>query len=125
MKKNQEIKELYNTFVKHVNNLDSELQEHLKKIKLDNKEFILHEKKKLLVEISKGENLDYKFLKKKYLSILTENNIDSDSDNDSPVLNKIIINDTDYYYENKENGNIYNMNTEIIGKFINKQFIFN
>jgi hypothetical protein len=125
MKKNQEIKELYNTFVKHVNNLDSELQEHLKKIKLDNKDLILHEKKKLLAEISKGENLNYKLLKKKYLSILPENNIESDSDNESPVLNKTIINDIDYYYENKENGNIYNMNTEIVGSFINKKFIIN
>ena len=35
------------------------------------------------------------------------------------ILDKIIINDINYYYENKENGHIYDSKSKIVGEFKN------
>ena len=124
MKKIQETKHLYTTFVNNINKLDAELQEHIKKIKNEHKENIISEKKKLLIDIAKGENLDYNKLKKKYFIKNSDNEkICSDSDNDSELLNKVVLNDIDYYYENKKDGIIYNTNSEEVGIYKNNEFI--
>ena len=126
MKKSQETKHLYSTFVTNINKLDAELQEHIKKIKIEHKENLLSEKKKLLIDIAKNENLDYNKLKKKYLLKNSDNEkICSDSENESELLNKIILNDIDYYYENKNDGIIYNTNSEEVGIYKNNKFILN
>jgi hypothetical protein len=36
------------------------------------------------------------------------------------ILDKIIINNINYYYENKENGNIYDSSSNIVGEYKNK-----
>jgi hypothetical protein len=126
MKQNQETRNLYSTFVSNINKLDAELQEHIKKIKIEHKENLNSEKKKLLIDIAKGENLDYNKLKKLYLIKNSDNEkLCSDSDNESELLNKIVLNDIDYYYENKNDGKIYNTNSEEVGVYKNNQFILN
>jgi len=119
MNKSQEIKNLYSNFVSDMNNADAKLKNNLKKINKYYKDVLLSEKKKLLLEISNGENLNYNLLKHKYLNL--ENN-NSDCENEI-LLNKTSINSIDYYYENKDNGNIYDKNSKKVGIFIDGKFI--
>ncbi len=144
---------------------------------------------KLISNIAKGENLDIKMLKDKYLKTLdekkikvienkdkilnnseenqddntdnhtdnhtdnntdnhTDNNTDNNTDNhtdnntdnntDSPNIelnidtnneeiffDKIVIDGINYYYENKEDGRIYNSSSKIVGSYKKNKFIFN
>jgi hypothetical protein len=92
--------------------------------------------KKLLKNIAEGENLDYEMLKEKYLkssskeiSDVNNTNIIDDQttiDESSEIIfDKIIIDNTNYYYENKENGKIYDSSSNIVGIYKNKKFILN
>jgi hypothetical protein len=98
---------------------------------------------KLLKKIAEGEKLDYEILKEKYLKSsttkivesigqaepvgLTEENemvvYDNTDELSEIIFDKIIINDNNYYYENKENGKIYDSSSNIVGVFKNKNFI--
>ena len=102
---------------------------------------------KLLKRIAEGENLDYEMLKEKYLKSsttkivelsrlvdpvgpvgLTEENemvvYDNDTDELSEIIfDKIIINEKNYYYENKENGKIFDSSSNIVGVYKSKKFI--
>ena len=40
------------------------------------------------------------------------------------VLDQVTLEGEVYYYENKEDGLIYNSNSETVGKYKNGQFIF-
>ncbi len=94
---------------------------------------------KLLEEIAKGEKLNLEMLKEKYLNKLSEADTNEEApiqvseikteENDNSyeeiIFDKIVINGTDYYYENKENGKIYNASSNIVGTFKNKKFILN
>lgn len=103
---------------------------------------------KLLENIAIGENLDLKMLKEKYLNsskeetnvvseevIITpifsnitsseEQNDNSSENNDEIILDKITLNNKDYYYENKQLGRIYNSSSKIVGEYKdNKFYIF-
>jgi hypothetical protein len=92
--------------------------------------------KTLLKKIAEGENLDYEMLKEKYLkssskeiSDVNNTNIIDDQttiDESSEIIfDKIIIDNTNYYYENKENGKIYDSSSNIVGIYKNKKFILN
>ncbi len=43
-----------------------------------------------------------------------------DINNDEIILDKITINNINYYYENKENGRIFDVNSKIVGEYKNK-----
>jgi hypothetical protein len=78
---------------------------------------------KLIENISKGEKLDLQMLKSKYL-----NNEDIDLEpivetDDEHLLDKIIINDSEYFYENKSDGKVYNNKSQIVGTFKNNKVI--
>jgi hypothetical protein len=55
-----------------------------------------------LKKISEGENLDYEYLKSKYLY-------------NKKILEKYTDNNSSYYYENEENGKVYDYNSKIVG----------
>ncbi len=93
----------------------------------------------LLKKIADGENLDLEKLKKKYLSspqivediesnnILTETSTEELTlvpSDEEVILDKIIIDNNNFYYENKENGKVYNESLKIIGQYKNKELIF-
>ena len=119
----------------------------------------------MLEEIAKGENLDIKILKNKYLKSTSKLKVESvehkqddededeeqedteynniqveyelqvdlkqqilndknDSDTDDIIFDKIIIDGLNYYYENKENGKIYDTLSNIVGIYKDKQFTF-
>ena len=90
----------------------------------------------LLKKIAEGEDLDYETLKNKYLKTETktlfdevfekqEQEISTEDTNVSEeiILDKIIINGNNYYYENKENGKIYDASSKIVGNYKNKEFM--
>ena len=68
---------------------------------------------KLLLDICKGENLDFNYLKEKYCKNKNKNT-------DKIILEKIIYNDLTYYYENKENGNVYDNSSNVVGYYNGK-----
>ena len=41
------------------------------------------------------------------------------------LLDAVVINTVTYYYQPKENGNIYNNKSEIVGRYNNGKFLFN
>jgi hypothetical protein len=61
------------------------------------------------------------------MELNTETYIETNKDNilEEIIFDKIIIDDINYYYENKEDGRIYNSSSNIVGFYKNKKFIFN
>ena len=130
MTKLKEIKQLHNIFIEHVNELDVQLQLQLKKIKQEYNNNLIDEKIKLLSIVCQGENLDFNNMKKKYLKSKDLNNNSINELNteiciEEDLLDKIEINNIEYYYENKENGTVYDINLNIVGIFINNEVKFN
>ena len=106
---------------------------------------------KLIENIAKGENLDINILKEKYLKTLDENEnekeeqshieIKTQNETESEVeidiknsetytfeeiiFDKIVIDGTNYYYENKDNGRIFDSSSKIVGIYKNKMFVIN
>ena len=107
---------------------------------------------KLIKNIAKGENLDVEMLKEKYLNTLnqevevkieinkeheTEIILDTELDNEyvsqsnetksceEIIFDKVVIDGTNYYYENKDNGRIYDSSSKIVGIYKNNLFLIN
>lgn len=78
-------------------------QKKIKKIKEEHTKEI----KDLLKKIADNEQLEYDYLINKYL-----NNLDNDN-----ILEEIEIDEQSYYYENKENGKVYNSESKLVGTF--------
>ncbi len=136
LKYSKKIKNETQTFIQLIDNLCSKL----------NKEYSKN-MNKLLENIAKGENLDINMLRNKYLNTFNNEttkeedndvNIESDNNEDTEtnvssninsfeeiIFDKIILNGSDYYYENKENGRIYNNKSKIVGIYKNNEFILN
>jgi len=130
MAKLKEIKNLHNLFIEHINELDTQLQLQYKKIKQEYNNNIIEEKIKLLLLVCEGENLDFNTIKNKYIkskdlnnSTLHNSNIENNINEE--LLDKIEINNIEYYYENKENGIIYDKLLNIVGIFNNNEFKLN
>ena len=95
----------------------------------------------LLKKIAAGEDLDYETLKEKYLvsehtvekketktlfdEVFEKQELSTEDTNvsDEIILDKIIIDGTNYYYENKDNGKIYDNSSKIVGYYKNKEFM--
>ena len=127
MKKINELVELSQL----VDTFNTNIQIQVKKIKEEHKKNILDERNKLLLAISINEGLDYEKLKLQYLKpkdiILINNELINTAKIiiDEEILNKIIIDTEIYYYEPKENGNVFNQKSVCCGKFINDKVILN
>ena len=131
MKKHHEIKTMYNIFVDSMNELDVKLQDQVKKIKQEQNNLIIEEKIKLLQLICINEGLDFDSIKYKYIKqkdlekVLIPSNIIIPPIIDENILIKTNINDCVYYYEQKENSNVYNSESNIVGVFKNNSIEFN
>ena len=122
MSKFKEIKNLHNILVEYTNDIEFQLHIQLKKIKQEYNNILFNEKIKLLVEICNGENLDidtikYKYINSKDLIKYKNNNIINDLIFDDELLDKIEIDNIEYYYEKKENGKVYDLKSNIVGVF--------
>ena len=130
MTKLKEIKNLNNLLNNHITELDGLLQIQIKKIKNEYMNNLIDEKIKLVFEICQGENLDFEQIKNKYFKsrdlykyTTIDTNIEIKPDED--LLDKILIDDKEYYYENKESGTVYDIDSNIVGLFKQGQIILN
>jgi hypothetical protein len=100
---------------------------HIEKIKKEHQKVLIQKMSQLISDIANNEDLNEVYLREKYLNIKekeikvkkekTENLSEED------LLDHTFINEEQYFYENKENGNIFNCNSEIIGKYKNGEFV--
>jgi hypothetical protein len=131
MRKLKELKGIHNIFVESITELDSKIQQHLKKIKLEYQRNVAEEKIKLLLAVCNGEDLDFDSIKNKYLKSKELNNVseeDSLKNNiieEEELLDKINIGNKQYYYEAKEKGIVYDSHSKPVGIFKNGKIFLN
>jgi hypothetical protein len=130
MNKLKEVKKFHDIFVDSINELDNNLKIQLKQIKIESQQNITQERILLLHAICDGENLDFNILKSKYLKPkelvqISEEIIVEPLIIDEALLSKIEIDNIKYYYEEKENGNVYNMSSKLVGIYKNNQILIN
>ena len=129
MKKLKELKQIHNIFVDSVTELDAKMQLQMKKIKQEYQQNVTEEKIRLLVAICNGEGLNFDTIKNKYLKSKELTQVNATKKEVEPVvteeemLDKIEINGTQYYYEPKEKGIIYNSSSKPVGIYKNGEFI--
>lgn len=124
-----------NTLETSMSKVFSDYKEHINEycIKL-NKEYVQN-LNKLIENIALGENLDVKMLKKKYIkgelidTLLPSESVSISeilltSNESNEILDKIVINAEEYYYEKKEDGNVYNKSLILVGKYKNNVITF-
>jgi len=130
MRKLKELKEIHNIFVESITDLDNKIQLQMRKIKLEYQKNISEEKVKLLIEVCNGENLNFNIIKKKYLKSkeceeISEVNLSKENNIEEELLDKIIFNQKQYYYEAKEKGLVYDLNSKLVGIFKNGKIFLN
>ena len=126
IKKLKSLTELDSNFVDSITELHNKMQSNYTELLIEHNNRISEEKVNLLMKICEGEKLDLnKF--KKYLTpndlkfiIEKPSNVIINNDN---ILNKIIIDKNEYYYEARENGNVYNNKSKLVGKYVNNKII--
>jgi hypothetical protein len=97
------------------------------KIKKDYKKILQEEKSKLIALIAEGEDLDETILRDKYLN-KTKKKISKKEVSETikeTIFDKTNIDGIEYWYEPKEDGNVYNIESKVVGTFkSNKISIF-
>jgi hypothetical protein len=116
------IKKLYPKINSYLGEIDSELKESIKEIKKEYNTMLIEEKVKLLKTICDNENLDFnkmkKYLSEKEIKSIKNIHIMAESKNEV-LLDTINIDNNVYFYENRENGKIYDIESKIKGNIIN------
>jgi len=85
-----------------------------------NKEY-LKNMNTLIEDIAIGENLDPELLKNKYLN---KKNVKEDIPENDIILDKIEFEGKYYFVEPGEDGTVYNENSIVVGKMVNKSVVF-
>lgn len=130
MRKLKGLKDLQTDFVDIINHLDDKIQSDLLDIKKEYQNNITEEKIKLLIAVCNGEGLDFNKIKVKYLKAkeLLQTNFDTPVEKDSIIeedlLDKIIFEGKEYYYEQKEKGIVYDIDSKPVGIYAEGQIIF-
>jgi hypothetical protein len=131
MRKLKELKGIHGIFVDSITDLDSKIQQQLKKIKLEYQQNVSEEKVRLLLTICNGEGLDFDKIKNKYLKskelsyISKEETFKENEIEEEELLDKIEINGKQFYYEAKEKGLVYDLNSKSVGVFKNGKVFLN
>lgn len=131
MKKLKELKSVHNLFVDAINELDNKLQNQLKKVKQEYQKNMIDEKLRLLIAVCNEEGLDFdkiktKYLKPKELSKVSIDEVVEDKEVvEEDLLDKVEINGNQYYYEAKDKGIIYDLNSNPVGVYKNGKFFIN
>ena len=131
MKKLTALKHINETFTNTFEELLLELKTKMKDVKHEYQQNVIDEKNKLLIEICNGEGLDVEKMKVKYLKPKELSYIEPSEPNknviliDDNILDKITINDRDYYYEPETNGKVFDSNNNLVGTYKNGNIIFN
>jgi hypothetical protein len=128
MKKSKEITQLQNEMISSIENFDILINQYLKRIKKEYSQILIDEKHKLINNIAEGENLDVNFLKTKYLKSKELNSVsgvkNNTADENEDLLDKTIINNETYYFENKEKGKVFNSDYNHVGYYKNSNIVF-
>jgi hypothetical protein len=130
MRKLKGLKDLQTDFVDIINHLDDKIQSDLLDIKKEYQNNITEEKIKLLIAVCNGEGLDFNKIKVKYLKAkeLLQTNFDTPVEKDSIIeedlLDKIIFEGKEYYYEQKEKGIVYDIESKPVGIYAEGKIIF-
>ena len=130
MKKLKGLKNLHSDFVDIINQLDEKVQDNLSKIKKEYQHNITEEKVRLLIAICNGEGLDFDKIKGKYLKAkeLSQTNFDTPIQEttviEEDLLDKVVVNGKEYYYEQKEKGIVYDMDSKPVGIYNAGKIIF-
>ena len=128
MKKLKELKIIHNIFVDAINELDAKMQLQLKKIKQEYQQNLIDEKIQLLMAIANDYNLDFntiktQYLKSKELSKIVQIEVIKEEKKEEELLDKVDIDGKQYYYEAKDKGIIYDLNSNPIGIYSNGKFL--
>jgi hypothetical protein len=129
MKKLKELKAIHALFVESITELDIKIQQQLKKVKLEYQQNLTDEKIRLLHAICNGENLDFDKIKTKYLKSkeltysLKDEAAKEPEIKEEDLLDKIEQDGIQYYYEPKEKGIVYSLDSKPVGMFKNGRLI--
>lgn len=129
MKKIKELNNIKNIIADNNIELLNKINAKSKEIKIEIAKLVAEEKIKLLSNICEKYNLNFdelktQFLKPKELNlILIETTEIMSEDINESILNNCVINNNKYYYEQKEKGNVYDTNSQIVGMVKNNQVI--
>jgi len=111
-----------------INEYTKDLTSEIEKIKKDHKKIVLESNSKLLSQIAKGENLDELSLIDKYLKksnkIPVVETLPEVSEKSIDLLNHLLLEGEDYFYEDKENGTVFNNKNKKVGEYICGQIKF-
>ena len=104
------------------------LSGYFEKIKKEHNKILIQQMNELIKNIASGEKLDENELREKYLTTDINSETKKTKKNkficDIELLDVITINSTKYYYENKEDGNVYDTKSIKVGTYINNEFNF-
>ena len=129
MKKSKELNNLHNELVLQFENMELTINNYKKKIKKEHQELLIKEKNKLLLNVAEGENLNIDDLKKKYLKskeiTSTDEVILPITYENEELLDKIVIDEEIYYFENKDKGKVFDVSNIEVGIFKNGSIILN
>lgn len=118
----KKIKEEFSAF-------ESVFNSHIEKIKKEHQKILILKMNELISNIAKNENLNELDLREKYLNIKEKHKKEEKEKKEIQVeetlLDHVIIDGKTYFFENKDNGKIFNENTEVTGSYKNGEFIFN
>jgi hypothetical protein len=130
MKKLKGLKNLHIDFIDIINHLDDKLQSNILDIKKEYQHNITDEKIKLLIAVCNGEGLDFDKIKEKYLKTkeLMQINFDIPNEETSVIeenlLDKLVIDGKEYYYEHKDKGIVYDIESKQVGIYVEGKIIF-
>jgi hypothetical protein len=129
MKKCKELNNFHNELILQFESIELIINDYKKKIKKEYQQLLIEEKNKLLLKVAEGEKLNVNNLKEKYLKakeITTNEDITKQLvDKNEELLDKIIIEDQVYYYENKEKGKVFDIKNIEVGIFKNGSILLN
>jgi hypothetical protein len=92
------------------------------KLKKEYEKDILTKQIKLLEEIAEKEDLDIIYLKETYLETTKKVKKEKETINiEEPLLEKITFKGKEYFYENKDNGNVYDDKSTVVGKYVDNE----
>lgn len=127
--KTDNMKELYPKINSLLGEIDNEVKESIKKMKKEYNNSLIEEKISFLKKICEGEGLHFSSLKDKYLNDkekkLIKEQIEIKEINNDILLSSTQINGLQYFYENKEKGNVYDNKSQIVGSVKNGKPIIN
>lgn len=124
MRKLKGLISLHSTFVDSINNLDIKLNEEIDKINLEYEERLLNEKIKLLLLICENEGLNFEEIKCKYLKPKELSHIsipEKKEEMKDDLLDRIVIDGIEYYYEPKDSGVVYDKKLNKVGIYKNNR----